>query len=82
MHFGIVKQPEPSHGKRGSKRGEIARFLLSVLELYPEVDRLVQNGRKSLTAALKHLAEKGRIDGQGTSTQPSRIARLGKVFSK
>jgi hypothetical protein len=82
MHFGIVKQPEPSHGKRGSKRGEIARFLLSVLELYPEVDRLIQNGRQSLRAALKHLAEKGRIDGQGTSTQPSRIARLGKVFSK
>jgi hypothetical protein len=72
----------PRTGKRrkGPRPGSVDRFGQSDEALFPEIDRITRESRKSVHAATLELALKGRIEGIGTDA--SRAKRLANRYRK
>ena len=72
-----LQQPKKK-SRRGPKPGDIARFRERDAALYPEIDRLTENGQMSKTEAFKLLYNEGKIAGFGV--EDSVISRVRKGY--
>ncbi len=66
--------------RRGPEPGSVDRFGESDEALFPEIDRIRRESRKSIHAATLELASAGRIEGTGT--EASRAKRLASRYQK
>ncbi len=66
--------------RKGPQPGSVDRFGQSDEALFPEIDRITRESRKSVHAATLELALKGRIEGTGTDA--SRAKRLANRYRK
>jgi hypothetical protein len=66
----------------GPTPGDLRRFEAADRELFPQLEQLMTTRHISLWAAAQALAEEGKIDGVGISTQASRAKRLVKLYGR
>jgi hypothetical protein len=66
--------------RRGPEPGTVDRFSESDRAVFPEIERIMRESRKSLNAATFELASAGRIKGTGTAASLAR--RLAKRYRK
>jgi hypothetical protein len=66
--------------KRGPRRGEVRRFADSDARCFPELERLMEKKKLSLSAAALSLAESGKVEGWGTAQ--SRAKRLVRAYNE
>jgi hypothetical protein len=67
--------------RRGPQPGTVARFRKSDEALFPEIERLIAEG-KTPTAAAKELAKAGKIKGLNNSKLENRAARLARLYTR
>jgi hypothetical protein len=70
----------PPRRRKGPAPGTVDRYRDVDRKLYPELERIMREEHKSLTAAARQLAEAGQVAGTGTSTKESRARRLAKRY--
>jgi hypothetical protein len=88
----VVPQPAPitpgapagtgtaRRSRKGPAPGTVDRFGESDRALFPEIERIMREGRKSVHAAALEVASAGKVQGGGTPE--SRAKRLAKGFRK
>ena len=70
-------------GRRGPKPGTLRRYETKDRELFPDIDRLMQDESISASKAALELAEKGKVAGVGTpQSRAKRLANLYLVQAK
>jgi hypothetical protein len=73
------KRPARGRPKHGPEPGKLRRYDVGDIELFPELERLMREGR-SRTAAARKLADAGMIAGPGTlESKVKRLAKLHKL---
>jgi hypothetical protein len=79
-HASPTQSTRIKRGRRGPAPGTLDRFREVDRALYREIERIVREDRKSVSAAALELAEAGRVKGPGTAA--SRAKRLATRFRK
>ena len=68
--------------RRGPARCTVDRFRVSDWSLYPEIERMIHEGRMTVHAAAIKLAHEGKVQGVGGSEPKNRAMRLANRFRK
>jgi hypothetical protein len=69
-----------SRPRRGPVAGKLSRFGNSDRALFSEIERIMKQGSKSVTEAVRELDYEGKVNGRGSSE--ARVRRLAKLYRK
>jgi hypothetical protein len=72
--------PTRLRGKKGPTPGELRRYEADDLALIPEIEKIMKEENKSVTAAVRTLAEANKIKGIGSLG--SRVKRVVALFRR
>ena len=75
--FSVVHNLHWLCGKRGPKRGDIARYRADDLTLCPRIDEMTRHGRMSVAEAMRRLSDLGLVTGEGTPRKSDRTSPEG-----
>jgi hypothetical protein len=78
VEWSVRDATEAPRYRKGPKPGTVDRYGQSDRALYEDMRRLMRDKHMSATAAARHLADKGKIEGVGTPD--SRARRLAKRY--